>query len=75
MSPSQAKLQTLSEIEGYENPTELLNAYIVDSVCPGMYMNPNCDYTTEVEPDSSNGWCEDCETNTVKSAMILAGVI
>jgi hypothetical protein len=35
----------------------------------------DCDYATEVEPDQDRGWCESCGTNTVKSALILAGLI
>lgn len=33
------------------------------------------EYTTTVEPDCDSGWCENCETQTVKSALILAGII
>jgi hypothetical protein len=70
-----SKLEELAEIEGFESSEELLQQYIVDSVCPGICSNPGCSYTTEVEPDSNSGWCEECQTNTVKSAMVLAGVI
>lgn len=69
------KAQTLAEIEGFQSIEELLEAYVTDSVCPGICMNEGCDYTIEVEPDCSEGWCEECDTNTVKSAMILMGVI
>ena len=34
-----------------------------------------CGYTTEMEPDQQAGWCECCETNTVKAGLILAGLI
>jgi hypothetical protein len=34
-----------------------------------------CDYTCEMEPDQDRGWCEVCSTNTVKSALVLAGLI
>lgn len=69
------KLQKLAEIEGFGDHMQLLEAFIMDSVCPGICMNPSCNYTDNVEPDSDSGWCEECNTNTVKSAMILAGVI
>lgn len=71
----QSKLELLAEIEGFDDPMKLLEEYAVDSVCPGICVNPDCDYTTEVEPDCTRGYCECCETNTVQSAMILAGVI
>lgn len=70
-----SKLETLAEIEGYEDSFEMLEEAITDSVCPGICTNPDCNYTTEVEPDSASGWCEICQTNTVSSCMILAGVI
>ena len=42
---------------------------------PAICMNENCDATYEYEPDSTRGWCEECQTNSVKSALILAGLI
>lgn len=71
----QEKCQTLAEIEGFNSIEDLLEAFIIDSVCPGICMNDDCDYTTEVEPDQDRGWCEECETNTVKSAMVIMGII
>ena len=38
-------------------------------------MNPSCSYTTEMEPDQDAGFCEECGTQTVKSAPILAGLM
>ena len=71
----QSKLELLAQTQGYYDPMELLEEYVTDSVCPGICVNPDCDYTTEVEPDCTRGYCECCNTNTVQSAMILAGVI
>lgn len=72
---SQSKLQQLAEIEGYDDPFDMLGEYTCDSVCPGICMEDGCDYTNEVEPDCCTGWCENCEKGTVQSAMILAGII
>ena len=69
------KLEKLAEIEGYPDAMALLEDKVTDSVCPGICTNPDCDYSCEVEPDSDSGWCENCETNTVSSAMRLANVI
>jgi len=69
------KLQTLIEIEGFDDSLSFLEEISTDSVCPGICTNPDCDYSTEVEPDSRSGWCEECNTNTVASALILAGMI
>jgi hypothetical protein len=69
------KLEMLTASEGYDDVLELLAAATLDSVCPGICMNPGCDYTTEVEPDQDRGYCESCCTQTVKSALMLAGLI
>jgi hypothetical protein len=71
----QSKLQTLCEIEGFDDEIALFEAFVTDSVCPGICMTPGCNYTTQVEPDCSDGWCEECQKNTIKSAMILGEII
>lgn len=69
-----SKLTDLAKIEGIEL-MEMLEEASCDSVCPGICTNKGCDYTTTVEPDSSTGYCEVCDTKTVKSALVLAGMI
>jgi hypothetical protein len=54
---------------------ELFAAVLSDSVSPGICINPGCNYTTDVEPDQDRGYCEVCRTQTVQSALILAGLI
>jgi len=68
------KLKQLADLEG-KSIDELLESCIMDSVNPGICANEWCDYTTEVEPDQRAGWCEECQENTVKSALVLADVI
>jgi hypothetical protein len=70
-----AKLDQLIEIEGFESEEALLAAVITDSVSPAICLNENCDYTAEMEPDQDRGFCEACGTNSVASALILAGII
>jgi hypothetical protein len=38
-------------------------------------MNEDCDLTCEMEPDQDAGYCEECRTNSMQSALILAGLI
>jgi hypothetical protein len=38
-------------------------------------MNPSCSNVYEYEPDQDKGWCDCCASNTVKSGLILAGMI
>jgi hypothetical protein len=65
------KLRKLAEID----VDDLLERATFDSVSPAICINPGCDYTTEMEPDQTRGWCEECAQNTVQSALILAGLI
>ena len=69
------KLNLLAEYEGHASPMDMFESIgLVDSV-PAICMNPGCDYTTYYEPDISNGWCECCNTRSMKSAFVLAGFI
>lgn len=70
-----AKLSKLIESEGFENLEQMLQATVFDSVSPRICVNPECNYTVEVEPDQNRGWCEACGAQTVHSALILAGLI
>jgi hypothetical protein len=69
------KLDLLVESEGYDTLEDLLQAVITDSVSPGICMTEGCSYTTEVEPDQCEGWCEVCNQGTVASALVLAEII
>ena len=71
----EAKLAKLIEIEGYDSADELLAAVFSDSVSPAICMNDGCDFTCEMEPDQDRGFCEECKTNSMKSALVLAEVI
>lgn len=74
MTLEQDKLELLADVEGYESVQEMLEE-ATDSVVPAICMNEDCDYTEGMEPDQDEGWCADCETNTVKSCLVLAGII
>ena len=54
---------------------ELIEEYALDEAVPGICMNPGCEYTTTVEPDQRQGWCGVCGTTTVRSGIVLAGLI
>lgn len=68
-------LDVLAHIEGYESLEEMLEERGLDSVVPAICTNPGCSYTTGMEPDQDKGFCDECKTNTVKSCLILAGII
>jgi hypothetical protein len=69
-----SKLEELADACGM-SVDELLESAAIDSVVPGICTNDGCDYTAEYEPDQDAGWCEECDTGTVASALVLAGVI
>ena len=69
------KLEQLANDWGFNDPMDMLEQATFDGVAPGICCNPGCNYSTDVEPDSSNGWCEECQENSVKSCLILAGII
>lgn len=71
---NQEKLNKLAEVEG-KDVMEMFEEATFDSVAFGICTNDGCDYTTTVEPDQSRGYCEVCESHTVKSCLILAGMI
>jgi hypothetical protein len=75
LSAKAAKLMKLCEVEGFDKLGDLLESAALDSVCPGICMTEGCDFTTETEPDQSEGYCERCGGNTVVSALVLAGLI
>lgn len=71
----EAKLFELCDIYGFDDPIELCEAYFCESICPGICTNADCDCTYDYEPDQDAGYCEECKSNSVVSAMVLLGVI
>ena len=69
------KLEELAQEWGYSEPEEMLEHYCIDSVVPGICCEPECRYSTEVEPDCRDGYCEMCGGQTVQSCLVIAGVI
>jgi len=69
------KLKDLVQSEGYDSLEELLEACVADSVSPAICMNDGCSYTAPMEGDQDRGWCEECGTGSMKSALVLAGLI
>jgi predicted Zn-ribbon and HTH transcriptional regulator len=73
VKPKVYGLADLMEAEGYDTLEELARDAIMDVRAPGICTA--CGYTTEMEPDQQAGYCEECQTNTVKAGLILAGLI
>ena len=71
----EAKLKKLIEIDGFDSIEELMEAAFSEAVSPAICMNEDCNFTCETEPDQEAGYCEECRTNTMKAAPVLAGLI
>jgi hypothetical protein len=69
------KLERLADLEGYYNPSEMLEDFINESIVPAICMNEYCDSTYNYEPDSDDGYCEECKERSVVSCLVLAGLI
>jgi hypothetical protein len=74
MAMDTEKLKQLSDIEGVSEQ-ELLEQAVIGDDCKGICINPECSYTTKIEPDQDAGYCEVCSTNTVQSCLVLSGLM
>lgn len=68
---AQELLTELAAVEGCENPFDLLDRIISDSIVPAICSNGDCGYTTDLEPDSREGYCDECESHSMISAIEL----
>lgn len=68
----QEGLKKLAASEGLEE-LEMLARATFDVVAPGICLE--CGYTTKIEPDSTQGYCERCGKHTIQSCLILAEII
>jgi hypothetical protein len=54
---------------------QLLETVVFEFVSPAICVNPDCGFTCEMEPDQDAGYCEECRTNKMVAALVLAGLI
>ncbi len=73
MTSERAKelLEALAEVEGFDDPFDLVEANIIDSIVPCICSNGDCGYTTELEGDSRTGYCPECESHSLISCTEL----
>ncbi len=67
-------LKKIADSEGYPTVMAMLEHFVTDSVVPGI-CTTCCGIESSCEPDAEGNWCSECDTNTVKSVLVLAGVI
>ena len=66
-------VQKLVEMEGTPLNELIVNA-TYDSVAKGI-CTKCADYSTDIEPDSDDGMCEECGTATVASVLVLCEMV
>lgn len=71
----QSKNEQLAEDYGFSDVMDMLEMASIDSMVPGICVNDDCNYSTDVEPDQREGYCENCGTQTVQSCLIIEEII
>jgi hypothetical protein len=69
------KLRKLAELLGFQTTDEMFDAAVTDTACPGICVNPWCEYIAMVAPHERASFCPNDGTNTVQSALVLAGLL
>ena len=66
-----AKALQIAQDEGFDSSLEYAEENIYDSVSMGICLRPDCNFTTEVEPDCHDGFCDLCGSSSVTSFVEL----
>ena len=69
------KLLALAESEGYSEVSDFLEDHALGSIVPAICTAPDCDHTADLEPDQRAGFCEVCGRPSMKSGLVIAGMI
>ena len=62
-------VQQVMDDYGLESIEDILLDSTVPAVCK------YCKYTTDLEPDCTNGYCENCNKQSMVSVLVLLGMI
>ncbi len=74
MKTPREAIKLIEDIEGKDS-LDIVEDAIMDSTIVGICMNNDCEFTAEYEHDQNKGFCEDCETGSVESLMLLLVLI
>lgn len=76
MVTDRQKIDDLSALCGLSD-LDMAEQATNEGTAPSICMNDGCDFFTDMEPDQDQdqGYCENCNTNTVKSILVLLGMI
>lgn len=73
-SERRRKLRIVTEYMCFLKHHELLAHYKDSAIVPGICTDYFCDCIITVLCDEEAGWCPDCDTYTMQSILIVAGV-
>jgi hypothetical protein len=75
MKTNEEAIAVIVAYEGADDALSIAQEHSTDTLTLGVCMNDGCECIEEVEHDSEDGWCENCETGTVRSLSRLLGII
>ena len=68
-------LRHLADMEGYKETIDLLDDLVSDVDILSNGICTQCLMPHRVEPDCTNGKCDECGRRTVKHAFVLSGIL
>ena len=69
-------IQACIDEAGYDDAWDCLEGFFNEAESPCICSNPGCDADpVYFEQDCQNGYCEDCNQQSVVSLFVLMGVI
>jgi hypothetical protein len=75
--PRRYGIKQILDVYGYEATSkgalQFAEDFVIENVVPGVC--GNCGLVLEYEPDQTEGWCDECHRNTVKSGLVILGLI
>jgi hypothetical protein len=71
--PDIERLLMICKRWGYRDVPELIDKYLFKETCPAVCLK--CGNVAEKSADALTGWCSVCDRYTMRSALVLAGIL
>ena len=68
-------LDDLLKSTAFEDAIDFLERYALESVVPGVCIRKGCIGAADYEPDCRNGHCPECGEQSIRSGLVLLGII
>ncbi len=69
------KLKFMAKELGYDTINQMLDANYLCGTVPSICWNDDCNNICDYEPDQNRGWCENCNEQSVKSCLVIEGIM